>query len=165
MLEQLIKSIMAYLNTIVPMNTYIQRIPVQAQYPLYLVNKVDIKTEAINSYYYVNHINIYIRMFSEDEVKLKNDYFNLNNALFDVSRVIPILNQDGTKSGRSIRFENIESIEIPTDVNEIYCVELNFEFDTTQVVNVQEFALLQDVYVSKDTTSPDNTTLNFKIGG
>lgn len=162
MLEQFIKSIMAYFNSIVPMNTYIQRIPQDAIYPLYVVTKIDIKTSFINSFYFMNHITMYVQMWSKDEITLKNNAFDLNTAVFDTTGVIPILNQDGSHSGRAVRIEDIEVIEITSDVNELYCMELNFKFDTTFNVSYEEFQKITTVHVNP---SPGSlTNLHFKIG-
>jgi hypothetical protein len=128
------------------MNAYIQKIPVDVKYPCYLVNKCDIVTQPLNSYYFINTVTLYVRVFGTDEVELKNKVFNLTNRIFEENRKIPILNKDGTHNGRFVRIENIESIDIPVDENEMYCVELNFSFDTTHIVGTQEFDLLGRVF-------------------
>lgn len=151
MLEQFIKSVLAHFNKIEPMNIYIQNIPSGVIYPCYLLNKCDIKSEAINSYYFMNSITLYVRLFGRNEVDLKNKAFNLCQDIFKNQRKIPVLNEDGTDSGRSIRIEDgIETIDIPVDENETYCVELNFTFDTTHVVNVKEFDLLKEIYYGRE---------------
>src|SRR5690606_16757068 len=116
----------------------------------YLLNKCDIRTEALNSYYFINNIHLYIRIFGEDEINLKNRVNNLTNTIFAEHRKIPILNEDGTPTDRFVRVENIESIPITVDENEIYCEEINFEFDTTHIVNVGEFQLLDRVLLEVD---------------
>lgn len=145
MLEQFVKSVIAHFVSIEPMNAYVQSIPEGVEYPCYLVNKCDVKTTPINIYYFINTITLYVRIFSKDELDLKNKVFNLMSNIFEQHRKIPILNEDGTDSGRFIRIEDIESIEIPVDQNDVYCVEINFSFDTTHKVNAQEFQLLGQV--------------------
>jgi hypothetical protein len=151
MLEQFVKSIFAYFQKVDPMNAYVQSIPEGVQYPCYLLNKCDIRTEALNSYYFMNNIHLYIRCFGEDEVDLKNRINNVTNTIFAEHRKIPILNEDGTPTERFVRIENIESINLPVDENEIYCVEINFSFDTTHIVNQNEFQLLDKVYLGTTT--------------
>lgn len=136
---------MAYFVKTEPMNAYIQSIPIGVEYPCYLVNKCDIHSHPLNSYYYMNTITLYVRCFGKDEVDLRNKVNNLTQQIFGDYRKIPILNVDGTESSRYVRVEDIESIEIPVDVNEIYCVELNFSFDTTFNVNVDELATIDNV--------------------
>jgi hypothetical protein len=150
MLEQFVKSVLAYFVKVAPMNAYIQSIPLGVKYPCYLVNKCDIHSHPINSYYFMNTITLYVRCFGKDEVDLRNTVNNLTQQIFNDYRAIPILNQDGTESERYIRVEDIESIEIPTDVNEVYCVELNFSFDTQFNVNVDELALIGNVELNYD---------------
>ena len=145
MLEQFIKSIFAYFVRIEPMNAYVQSIPEGVQYPCYLLNKCDIRTEALNSYYFVNTVHLYVRCFGTNELELKNKVNGLTNTIFAEHRKIPILNEDGTNTDRFVRIENIESIEINVDENEMYCVELNFNFDTTHIVNQNEFQLIEKV--------------------
>ena len=145
MLEQFIKSIFAYFVQKEPMNAYVQSIPDGVEYPCYLLNKCDIQTEALNSYYFINNVHLYVRCFGQDEVELKNKVNKLTNTIFEEHRKIPILNEDGTETDRFVRIENIESIEISVDENEMYCVEINFDFDTTHTVNQSEFELLQRV--------------------
>lgn len=145
MLEQFVNSIFAYFTKVEPMNAYVQKVPVDVEYPCYLLNKCDITTDALNSYFFMNHIHLYIRIFGTDEIKLKNQASNLTQELFKNQRKIPILEEDGTESSRFIRIEDVESIEINVDENEMYCVELNFSFDTTHNVDVQEFDLLEKV--------------------
>lgn len=142
MLEQFLKSILARFIAIEPMNAYIQKIPIGVQYPCYLVNKVDIQTTALNSFYFINTVHVYVRCFGKDEVELKNKVSNLVQTIFEEYRKIPILNIDGTQSGRVLRIEDIESIEIPVDENEMYCIEINFNFDTTHTIRQGEFQLL-----------------------
>lgn len=145
MLEQFLKSILSYFNSIEPMNAYIQNIPQGVEYPCYLVNKVDINTQSINVVYFVNNVTPYIRIFGQNEVELKNKVFNLIQNVFNNHRKIPLLNLDGTPSGRYIRVEDIDSTEIIVDENEVYCIEINFNFDTTHRVSKQEFDLLKKV--------------------
>lgn len=152
MLEQFIKSVLVHFQKIEPMNAYIQSMPEDVEYPCYLLNKCDIRTEALNSYYFMNNIHLYIRCFSEDEIELKNKVSNLTNTIFTNQRKIPILNEDGSETSRYIRIENIESIEINVDENEVYCNEINFSFDTTHVVNQNEFQLLDKVIFTTETT-------------
>lgn len=142
MLEQFIKSIVSHFVKVQPMNAYIQKVPNNVKYPCYLVNKCEVKTETLNSFYFVNTVTLYVRVFGENEVDLKNKTYSLVNNIFENQRKIPILNINGTPSNRFMRIEDIESIEIPVDQNELYCVELNFNFDTTHTVNVAEFDLL-----------------------
>ncbi|HLO11478.1 MAG TPA: hypothetical protein VK190_04415 [Pseudoneobacillus sp.] len=162
MLEQFIKSILARFVQYEPMNAYIQNIPEGVEYPCYLLNKCDIHTTPLNSFYFVNNVTLYVRIFGTDEIDLKNRVFNLTNNIFEYHRKIPILNQDGTESNRFLRIEDVESIEIPVDENEVYCIELNFNFDTTHQVSVQEFELLARVLVNNQII---NSNLEFKIGG
>lgn len=145
MLEQFLKSTLAHFCKVEPMNAYIQEMPKGVKYPCYLVNKVDISTQPLNQFYFNNTISVYIRIFGEDEIGIKNKTFNLINNVFANYRKIPILNEDGTESERFIRVENIESIDITVDENEIYCTEINFSFDTTFNVTVEEFELLGKV--------------------
>lgn len=154
MLEQFIKSVLANFVKIEPMNAYIQNIPVGVQYPCYLVNKCDIKTEPITSFYYMNNITLYIRMFGNSELELKNKAFNIIQYVFQNNRKVPILNENGTESGRFIRIEDIESIEINVDENDVYCVELSFTFDTTHNVKLQEFEILGTVYSNTEYMNP-----------
>lgn len=146
MLEQFIKSIIAHFVKLEPMNAYIQKMPIDVQYPCYLVNKCDINTNTINNFYFINTVTLYVRLFGKDEVDLKNKSFKLVNSIFEDQRKIPILNIDGTPSNRFVRIENIESIDIVVDENEIYCTELNFSFDTTHIINSQEFELLANFH-------------------
>lgn len=148
MLEQFIKSIFAYFVKIEPMNAYVQSIPVGVQYPCYLLNKCDINTEAINSFYFMNTVHLYVRCFGENEIDLKNKVNNLTQTIFAEYRKIPVLDIDGIETDRFIRIENIESIEIPVDQNEMYCVEINFSFDTTHNVNIEELASIGQVGIS-----------------
>lgn len=148
MLEQFIKSIFAYFVKIEPMNAYVQSIPVGVQYPCYLLNKCDINTEAINSFYFMNTVHLYVRCFGENEIDLKNKVNNLTQTIFAEYRKIPVLDIDGIETDRFIRIENIESIEIPVDQNEMYCVEINFSFDTTHNVNIEELAFIGQVGIS-----------------
>jgi hypothetical protein len=145
MLEQFLKSILAHFVKVEPMNAYIQNIPQGVQYPCYFVNKCDVKTNKINSYYFMNTITPYIRIFGKNEVDLKNKSINLIQNIFSDHGKIPILNEDGTESNRFIRIEDIESIEIPVEENEIYCIEINLSFDTTHIVSVEEFEILRRV--------------------
>jgi hypothetical protein len=142
MLEQFIKSVVANFVKIEPMNAYVQKVPKDVKYPCYLVNKCDINTTPINTFFFINNVTLYVRIFGKDEVELKNKAFNLTSNIFENGRKIPILNVDGTESSRFIRIERIESIDIPVDQNEIYCVEINFDFETTHNLNVQEFELI-----------------------
>lgn len=147
MLEQFIKSIMVYLRQVEPMNTYIQNMPQGVEYPCYLLNKCDLKTDAINSYYFMNNITLYIRLFGNDEIELKNKSFNLIQHIFNNQRKMPILEVDGSDSERFIRVDDgIEAIDIVVDENEVYCVELTLSFDTTHNINPEEFALLGKMY-------------------
>lgn len=148
MLEQFIKSILAYFNSIEQMSTYIQSIPIGVEYPCYLVNKVEIQSKPLNSYYFINTISSYIRIFNSDEVDLKNKVYNLTNSVLSNRGKIPVLNEDGSESGRYVRIENFESIPITTDENEIYCVEIYFSFDTTYNIDEQEFELLANIHLS-----------------
>lgn len=142
MLKQFISSIVARFVEIEPMNAYIQKVPVGVQYPCYLVNKCDIKTSFINAYYFMNTVTLYIRIFSKDEMELKNRANNVVQTIMEDRGKIPILDINGNKSQRYVRVEDIESIEIPVDENEMYCTEINFSFDTTHVVKYTEFELL-----------------------
>lgn len=155
MLEQFIKSILAYFVKIEPMNAYVQAIPEGVEYPCYFVNKCDISTETLNSYYFLNNVNLYIRIFGENEVELKNKSFNLVQHIFNNQRRIPILEEDGSESGRLIRLENIETIEIPVDENEMYCTELNFSFDTSHHISPGEFEILGKVYLNHKVRIPN----------
>jgi len=149
MLEQFIKSIMVYFTKIEPMNAYIQNIPQGIVYPCYLLNKCDIRSDAINSYFYMNNITLYIRLFGSNEIELKTKAFNLSQTIFKDHRKISILNIDGTDSGRFIRIEDgIETVDITVDENEVYCVEINLSFDTTHNVSMEEFAQLSGVYAN-----------------
>ena len=142
MLEQFLKSIMANFNKIEPMNVYIQSMPNGVQYPCYLLNKVDITTDQINSYYFMNNVHLYVRMFGTDELELKTKSFNLVTSVFRTRGKVPLLNEDGTASDRFVRIEKVESIDIPVDENDVYCSEINFSFDTTHDVFVEEFQIL-----------------------
>jgi hypothetical protein len=144
MLEQFIKSIVAHFVELEPMNAYVQSMPENVKYPCYLVNKVDINTRALNSYYFVNTITPYIRVFGENEVDLKNKVTNLIQKVFEDHTKIPIRNEDGTKSKRFIRVEQIEAIDITVDQNEVYCKEINFNFETTHTVNAGDFETLRN---------------------
>jgi hypothetical protein len=144
MLEQFIKSIMAHFVNIEPMNAYVQSIPEGVKYPCYLVNKCDITTESLNSFYFVNTITPYIRVFGYDEVDIKNKVFNLIQKIYEEHTKIPIRNEDGSISKRYIRVERIEAIDITVDQNEIYCKEINFSFDTTHIVNVEDWEILRN---------------------
>jgi hypothetical protein len=159
MLEQFLKSILALLYNVVPMNAYIQRVPIGAKYPYYQINKVDISQDMINSFFINNTLRVYIRVWGEDEVALNENAFAIQSAITSGRGIIPILNQDGTQSNRVIRIEDIESIPIQTDVNEVYCVELNFKFETFLNVSAQEFDLIAHVHAALNatTTSSDNT--------
>lgn len=145
MLEQFIKSTVAYLVSIEPMNAYIQKMPKDVKYPAYVVNKCDINTTFLNSVYYVNTVTLYIRVFGNDEVGLKNKVYNLINSIFENRCIIPILDVTGLPTERYIRVEDVESIDINVDQNEIYCQEINFSFDTQHPVNIQEFDILAKV--------------------
>lgn len=155
MLKQFISSIIARFVQIEPMNAYIQKVPEGVQYPCYLLNKCDITSTFINSYYFMNTITLYIRIFSKDEIELKSRASNVVQTLMEDRGKISILNENGSASNRFVRVEDIESIEIPVDENEIYCIEINFSFDTTHVVKYEEFQLLSQATVS----------LTEKIGG
>lgn len=147
MLEQFIKSIVVYLKQVEPMNAYIQNIPVGIEYPCYLLNKCDLRTNAINSYYFMNNVTLYIRLFGNNEVELKNKSFNLIQHIFNNQRKIPILEIDGSESERFIRVdESMETIDIVVDENEVYCVEVTLSFDTTHNINPEEFDLLGRMY-------------------
>lgn len=149
MLEQFIKSVMVHFTKVEPMNAYIQNIPQGVEYPCYLLNKCDVRSDAINSFYYMNNITLYIRLFGSNEIELKSKAFNLAQDVFRNQRKIPILNIDGLDSGRFIRLENgIETVDIPVDENEVYCVEMNFSFDTTHDINPEEFEILGKVYAN-----------------
>jgi hypothetical protein len=148
MLKQFISSIIARFVKIEPMNAYIQKIPVDVEYPCYLVNKCDIKSSFINSYYFMNTVTLYVRIFSKDEVELKNRANNLIQNIMSERGKISVLDIDGEETDRFVRIEDIESIEIPVDENEIYCIEINFSFDTTHVVNYEEFDLLAKAHIS-----------------
>jgi hypothetical protein len=143
MLEQFVKSVLSYFVSIEPMNVYVQKMPNTVKYPCYLLNKCDITTKPINSYYFMNNVHLYVRCFSNDEVDLKNRINNVVQQVFANYRKLPILNEDGSETGRYIRIEDIESIEIPVDQNDLYCVEINFGFDTTHNVSLDEFELLE----------------------
>lgn len=145
MLTQFLNSIMAHFIKVEPMSAYIQEMPEKVEYPCYLLNKLDVNTTTLNSFYFVNTLTLYIRIFGKDEVELKGRVFNLTNNLFETQRKIPILEKDGSSSRRYIRIEDIETIQIPVDENDTYCVELNFSFDTTHKINEQEFELLKEV--------------------
>lgn len=146
MLEQFLKSILSYFVKKEPMNAYIQKIPVDVSYPCYLVNKCDAAITPLNATYFINTVTPYIRVFDKNEVALKNKVFKLTNTIFEENRKIPVLNLDGTESQMFIRIENVETIDIPVDENEIYCVEINFSFDTTHIVNIEEFDLLENFF-------------------
>jgi hypothetical protein len=146
MLKQFVSSVVAHFVEIEPMNAYIQSIPVDVQYPCYLVNKCDVSVNFLNSYYYMNTVRLYIRVFGKDELALKEKANNVVHSLMSSRGKIHILNEDGTKSSRYIRVENIETIEITVDENEIYCTEINFSFDTTHNVSVGEWAVLKNFY-------------------
>jgi len=146
MLEQFLKSILSYFCTFHKMNAYIQNMPKDVKYPCYLVNKCDINTTSLNSVYFINTISPYIRITGRDEVELKNVAFDLVNQIFQNHRKIPILDIRGLETGRYIRLEDIEATEIIVDENEVYCMEINFSFDTTHIVNIKEFDLLAKVF-------------------
>ena len=145
-LEQFIKSIFAHFVKIEPMSAYIQSIPNGVEYPCYLLNKCDINTIPLNAYFYMNTVHLYVRIFGTSEIDIKNKSFKLIQSIFEDYRKIPILERDGTETERFIRIENIESIDIPVDENDVYCVEINFNFDTTHNVSVEEFDLLGQIY-------------------
>lgn len=145
--EQVLKSIFAYFVKVEPMNAYVQSIPVGVQYPCYLLNKVDMRTRNFNSFYYMNTISFYIRIFDTDELSLKNKVFNLTSNIFEQRGLIPVLNQDGTESERYISIEGIESYDLPVDANELYCVEIFFSFDTTQNLQVPPLELLETAII------------------
>lgn len=149
MLNQFLSSIISYFISIEPMNAYVQSIPEGVEYPCYLINRCEINTESFNSVYFINTIHPYIRIFGQDEIEIKEKAFNLVNTIFKEHRKIPILDIDGKPTRRFIRIENIESIPITVDENEVYCVEINFSFDTTHVVNITEFDMLKNVYLNK----------------
>jgi hypothetical protein len=148
MLEQFIKSILAYFISIEPMNAYVQDMPQGVQYPCYFLNKCDVKTNTINSYYFMNTVTLYIRIFDKDEVQLKNKVFNLIGTIFENQRKIPILNSDGSESNRYIRIEDIESIDIPVDEVDVSCIEIVFNFDTTHNITSQQFQLLGRLHIN-----------------
>jgi hypothetical protein len=147
MLEQFIKSIFAYFIKVEPMSAYVQSIPVGVQYPCYLLNKADLRTRNLNAFYFINTVGLYIRVFDTDEVSLKNKVFNLTSNIFENRGKIPILNEDGTESERFIRIEDLDSYDLPVDANELYCIEINFNFDTTHQLTVPELDLLAKVKI------------------
>lgn len=150
MLEQFIKSILAHFTKIEPMNAYIQNMPMGVKYPCYLLNKCEIASNAINSFYFMNTVTLYVRIFGNSEIELQNKAFNISQEIFRTQRKIPVLNIDGSPSGRSVRLEDgIESIDIQVDENEVYCVELNFSFDTTHHIDLKEYEILSKVYANK----------------
>lgn len=151
MLKQFVSSVLAHFVKIEPMNAYIQSIPKGVKYPCYLINKCDVKTNLLNSHYFMNTITLYIRIFGTNELELKQKAYKVTQAIVAERGKIPILNSDGSVSSRYIRVEDIESIEIPVDENEIYCIELNFSFDTTHKVNYEEFEILAKFYSNNRT--------------
>lgn len=149
MLKQFISSIIARFVEIEPMNAYIQEVPEGVKYPCYLVNKCDIKSTMINSYYYMNTIFLYVRIFGNDELEIKGRANNVVQTVLSELGKIPILNEDGTKSRRYVRVEDFDTIDIKVDENEVYCVELNFNFDTTHRVTLQEFELMKNTKITQ----------------
>lgn len=146
MLEQFINSTIAHFKSIEPMEAYVQSMPTGVKYPCMLVNKCDINTELINSYMFMNTITLYIRIFGKDENINKAKANNITQKVMRDRGKIPILNEDGSQSERFIRVENFESIDIAVDENEVYCIEINFSFDTTHEVYYEEFQKLAKFY-------------------
>lgn len=146
MLAQFINSTIAHFKTIEDMNAYVQSIQKNVQYPCMLVNKCEINTEPINSYMFMNTITLYVRIFDTDENRCKARAYNIVQAVMADRGKIPVLDKDGNKTSRFIRIEEIESIEISVDANDVYCVEINFSFDTTHKVDYEEFPKLAKVY-------------------
>ncbi len=80
MLEQFINSILAQFIKVEPMNAYAQKMPVDVQYPCYLLNKCDITTEFLNSYYFKYPIlyyqNFLSRVLGLKEISSYNSFFD-----------------------------------------------------------------------------------------
>lgn len=146
MLDQFINSTIAHFKNIEPMNAYVQSVPTGVEYPCMLVNKCDINTELINSYMFMNTVTLYVRIFGKDENANKSRASHITQEVMKNRGKIPILNEDGSESTRFIRVEKFEAIDITVDENEIYCVEINFSFDTTHEVYYEEFQKLAKFY-------------------
>lgn len=158
MLEQFLNSLMVKFIEIEPMSAYVQSIPKDVEYPCALVNKVDVNQSRLNAYYFVNNVTVYVRVFGKNELELKNKALNITNTIFRQQGKIPILNEDGTQSKSFIRIEDTEMIPINVDENEIYCVEVSFNFDTNYIIDLQEFELLGELYLNQEVSDGSQET-------
>lgn len=143
--EQIVKSIMAYLVSKEPGNTYIQKIVKDVKYPCYILSNHDISTSAINACYFNSVVSLYIQLFDTNEVALKKRAHKLVSNLFQEKRMIPLLNKDGSHNGKYLRFESIDCNEIVVDQIDVYCMEMNFSFETTLPVNVIDYQLMMNI--------------------
>lgn len=145
MMKQFVSSIVSRFIEVEPMNAYIQSMPEKVSYPCYLMNKVEVDTTFLNSYYYMNTVRVYTRVFHKNELELKEKVNNIMHDIMESRGKINIIEADGTSSNRFVRVEDIGAIEVTVDENDIYCMEISFSFQTTHNVSVTEFPLINSV--------------------